>query len=137
MRHKKVLPHEVDLERFKARFNGKLPLIKGGKYRYPSPDDEERWRCLLAKAYTHRRYVLLCNKTGRKATRHYKYEYLLYHARPDQRERRTKRNRDRRIMKENGKLPTAKHEVHHLDSKNLTRPVALTAKQHDLMHRVK
>jgi hypothetical protein len=132
--HKKVHPHEVDLFAFKARFNGKLPHIKGKKYRYPPPEDEDRWRCLLAKAYTHRKYVLLCAKNGRTAKRHYKYEYLLYHARPDQVKRRTIRNRDRFLLKERGELPTETHEVHHMDSKNLRRPVALTPKQHDRMH---
>jgi hypothetical protein len=133
-RHRKVHPHEVDLVAFKARFNGTLPRIKGSKYRYPPPDDEDGWRCLLAKAYTHRRYALLCAKNGRTAKRHYKYEYLLYHARPDQVKRRTTRNRDRRTLSERGEIPTKHHEVHHMDSKNLRRPVALTPRQHDLMH---
>jgi hypothetical protein len=134
-RHRKILPHEVNIELFKARFNGKLPDIKGTKYKYPPSHDEEKWRCLLAKAYTHKRYELFCVKAGRKAKRNYKFEYILYHARPDQRQRRSKRNQDRKTMVLNGKVTRGrKQEVHHMDSVNLKKPVVLTVKQHDQIH---
>lgn len=134
-RHRRILPHEVDIELFKSRFDGSLPDIKGSKYRYPSPDDENKWRCLLAKAYTHKRYEMFCIRAGRRAKRNYKFEYILYHARPDQKRRRTKRNQDRKIMVLKGKVTRGREqEVHHMDSANLRKPVVLTVKQHDRIH---
>jgi hypothetical protein len=120
-------PEDVDLEKIKAHFGGSLPVCNGKKYRYPTT--EEGWRVLFAKALNYQTKI----RNGRSMKRNYKFEYILYHARDAERARRSKRNKDRKVMRENGHDVDGK-EVHHLDAKNLSRPVVVTRKEHDRLH---
>jgi len=131
-----ITPDQLNVTRVKSFYGGKFPMINGGKHRYPHPKDEKKWLRLVADAMTYRNKKRHYGKQGIKYPRDPRtsqFEYVLYHGRPDQIKRRAKRNRDRRIKLAN-KIGNETHEIHHLDSKNLKEPIALTHCEHMRMH---
>lgn len=134
--HLTVKPDKCDLNRLIKLYNGSLPEINGRKYRYPKPDEPEKWRKLYAEALTYLNRSRYCRLNGYeqpkcKSVR--KYQYLLFHGPPKQVENRAKRNRDRRL---NGLKKGDERIVHHFDAKDMTtaKSVKLTKCQHARMH---
>lgn len=126
---------DLDVDKVKARYGGSFPAMRGKKYRYPKPENEEAWMKLVCKAMNYRERQMKAAKAGRPFKRDYRLEYVSYHCRPDQIKRRAKRNLDRkRMQQKNGSDLKGKH-VHHLGSERLTRPVVLTKKQHIEAHK--
>lgn len=128
----RVRPEHVDIEAFKKRFGGCFPAINGRKYRYPAADDERRWVCLIAQALTWDRVRVWCARIGKDPPpARPKFSYILYHARPDQKKRRSKRNKHRREL---GAPPGT--EVHHQDQKRLSRKsaIVISEAEHDRIH---
>jgi hypothetical protein len=134
-RPKRVKPEHVDVNAFKKHFGGCFPTISGRKYRYPSPHDEERWVCLIARALSWDRMRVWCTRVGRTPPpAQPKFSYILYHARPEQKMRRSKRNKHRREL---GAPPGT--EVHHQDQKrlSLSSAVVISEAEHDHIHAAK
>lgn len=134
-RPKRVHPDHVDVHAFKKHFGGCFPTITGRKYRYPAPHDEERWLCLIARALTWDRVRVWCMRVGRAPPPPQpKFSYILYHARPEQKMRRSKRNKHRREL---GAPPGT--EVHHQDQKrlSLSSAVVISEAEHDRIHAAK
>lgn len=133
---KPVRPEDLCVVRAKSYFGGSFPRVKGARFRYPAPENEAAWLKLVAEALTYRKRKQWCFKNGLEEKKHgkaSKYEYILYHARPDQVKRRTTRNRHRRHALKNGTLKPGE-ELHHQDAKNLRKPIAVTPCQHNRLH---
>ena len=133
---RRVKPGELCLVRAKSYFGGKFPEVKGSKYRYPSPTNEQAWLRLIAEALTYKKRKKWCFEHGLPETKNSKgpkYDYILYHARPDPVKRRTTRNRHRREALRNGTLKPGQ-ELHHRDAKNLRDPVAVSPCVHNRLH---
>lgn len=131
-----VRPEEVDVEYAKSFFGGSFPRMNGAKHKYPAPENEAAWVKLIAEALTYRKRKKWCYQNGLEEKKHAKaskYEYVLYHGRPDQIKRRATRNRHRHAALKNGTLKPGE-ELHHQDAKNLRKPVAVTPCQHNRLH---
>lgn len=131
-----VKPADCDLSKLKAAYGGKLPDIKGRKCKYPPPTNEEAWRKLYAAALTYKNKERHCRLYGLPSPKEpckSKYEYILYHGRPDKKKDRAKRNRDRKL---NGLKKGDKQVVHHHNPKNLQTndTVKLSFCDHQRMH---
>lgn len=131
-----VKSSECDLNKLKKLYGGKLPDIKGKKRKYPSRDDEDGWRVVYAAALTYKNKDRFCRTRGYEppACAHKsKYEYLLFHGRPDKKKDRAARNRDRKI---HGLKKGDKRVIHHLDPNDMStkKTVMLTHCQHQRMH---
>lgn len=134
----KVHAHELDLKKVLKSFGGQFPTCKGKRYRYPNPDDHERWLKLIACAYTHQNRVREAFKNGKvPPKRNFKLEYALYHCKKVQVQRRATRNKHRSLI---GKAKDLKgKDVHHTDRDKLTLASAriLSEKEHQEVHRRK
>lgn len=131
-----VKPEACDLAKLKKDYGGSLPDIKGRKCRYPPPTDEAAWRKLYAAALTYKNKERYCRVHNLKAPQEpckSKYEYLLYHGKPEKKQDRSQRNKDRKI---NGLKKGDKLVVHHMNPNNLQTKdtVKLTHCQHQRMH---
>lgn len=127
-----------DLRPLIVAYNGKLPDIKSKTKKYPSPDDVEGWKVLYADALTYRNKGRYCAQNGfappacPKAVKS-KYEYLLYHGRPDQVLARSKRNSDR---KKHGLKKGDKRQLHHTNPDDIhnSAVIKLTHCEHQMVH---
>lgn len=126
----------ADLDFLRNRYGGVLPDIKGRKRKYPDQSDTEGWRRLLARALTFENKVRYCLSKGLKPPdekEKSKFMYLLHHGYPEEKKKRAKRNRDRRLhgLKKGDALV-----VHHTDKENMTSKstVVLTHCQHQEEH---
>ena len=131
-----IKPDQCDINGLKKLYGGKLPCIKGRQCRYPSGTDEKGWVVLYAAALTYRnkdRYCHLNKFRPPVCKNRSKFEYLLFHGRPDQRKDRAIRNRDRKL---HGLKKGNKMVVHHLDPDNMTskKTAVLTHCQHQRAH---
>lgn len=130
---KKLTHEQIDIERAKAYFGGAFPRCAGRKYRYPRPENERAWAKLVCAALNHRNEARARARAGLKPQRrNYKYETVLFHCRDEQRQRRAKRGRHRRELARS--LDLGGKHVHHLDRKNLRRPVVLSERAHHRLH---
>lgn len=132
----KVHAYELDLNKVLASFGGSFPVCRGRKYKYPDPDDHDKWLKLIACAYTHRNRVRRALARGdTPPKRDFKLEYAMYHCRKEQILRRSKRNQHRRIIGEDTNLNGK--DIHHTDPVNLTLKSArvLSEKEHQNFHR--
>lgn len=128
----------VDLEAYKAKHDGKLPSIAGRKYKYPAPEDEEKWRVLLARAYTERnkeRYCFHNNLTYPRHKHWYKFCYVLTESLPKARKERSQRTLDRRKLLPVGHPGRVHHERKtHATPLDKSKIHLLTHCQHMRMH---
>lgn len=128
---------DLKAEEVKKRYGGSFPTIKGRKYRYPKPENEEAWLKLVCRALNYRERQIKAARERKPFKRDSKLEYLIYHCLPDQRKRRSQRNIDRKKMQEKtGKALKGKH-VHHKDQVKLAKPVVMDGKKHLKMHGLK
>jgi hypothetical protein len=111
---------------------GGFPCIRGRKHSYPEQHHQYRWVCLARKALDYQRMSVWCFRVGApRPARNSRFEYLLYHGRPEQIKRRSTRNKHR------AHLAVKKgYEVHHRDPKNLSlrSAVIVSRKAHDAIH---
>ncbi len=110
---------KLDIEKAKSFYGGQFPKIKGKNYRYPKPENEQAWMKLIAAALTYKDQCTYCYRNEMKAPvckYKAKYEYILYHARPEEKKKRHKRNIDRR---ENGLKKGDTKVVHHTNPQDL------------------
>ena len=127
-----------DLRPLIVAYNGTLPDIKSKTKKYPSPTDTEGWKVLYADALTYRNKGRYCSQNGfappacPKALKS-KYEYLLYHGRPDQVLARSKRNADR---KKHGLKKGDKRQLHHTNPDDIHNSdvIKLTHCEHQAVH---
>ena len=138
-----VKPEDLDIMVCKSYYGGSFPVISGRKYKYPAPENERAWVCLIAKALTWKNKEMYLTRKpelkekSQKNKNHNKYAYLLYHSRPEQIQRRAKRNLHRAHYQKNGIVKKYDgKEVHHLDqrSMDLKKTVPLTPCQHRKLH---
>jgi hypothetical protein len=130
-----LTPNKLNKKKVLSYYGGKFPVCNGKKYRYPKPEEEEKWMKLISSALTYRNKMFYNHRHGLKPVkRNSKYEYLLYHCRPEQKVRRNKRNKDRRELSKTVDL-TNKH-VHHENpiSMSLKETVVLTENEHRKHH---
>ena len=130
-----LTPNKLNKKKVLSYYGGKFPVCNGKKYRYPKPEEEEKWMKLISSALTYRNKMFYNHRHGLKPVkRNSKYEYLLYHCRPEQKVRRNKRNKDRRELSKTVDL-TNKH-VHHENpiSMSLKETVVLTQNEHRKHH---
>lgn len=124
------------LESLIELYDGSLPQINGRKYRYPKPDEPEKWRKLYAAALTYQNKMRYCRINGfepPKCAYERKYQYLLFHGPPSKIKDRHQRNLDRRLR---GLKKGDSEIVHHFDAQDMTtaKSVKLTKCQHARMH---
>lgn len=135
---KKIEYGKLDITKAKSYYGGSFPECNGRKYKYPSPKAEKTWLRLITDALNYQRklkYYAANNMEG-KVKRNYRYEYLLYHCRPEQKKRRAIRNSHRIHFKEKlGGDLKGKH-VHHTDpvTMSLSKAKVLTKKEHQKTH---
>ena len=113
-----------------------MPCISGRKTKYPAEDDIKGWKRIYAAALTYRNKERYCRLNGCEppvCKDKYKFEYLLFHGRPDKRDDRAARNRDRKI---HGLKKGNKMVIHHLEPGTMDskKTVKLTHCQHQRMH---
>lgn len=136
---KKLKDGEVSVEKMKAYYGGKWPDCNGRKYKYPGPKADKAWAKLITSALNYQRKIVYYKRNNMmeraKKERNYKYEYVLYHCRPEQKARRGIRNKHRaEAEKKHGSLK-GKH-VHHTNpvTMGIKSTVVLTEKQHRDLH---
>ena len=129
-----IKPTDKLLARFKKIHGGSIPDISGRKHKYPIKSNEKAWCKLYANALTYRNKSKYCLRKGYEQPNSkykYKYEYLIYHGRPDQKDKRGIRNKDR---KENGLVKGDKLVVHHWNQDNMTGIEIMTHCEHQRAH---
>jgi len=130
-----IKPNKLNKRKVLNYYGGKFPYCSGKKYRYPKPEEEEKWMKLITKALNYRSKMFYNHRYGlKKIKRNSKYEYLLYHCRPEQKLRRNKRNKDRRELSKIFNLQNK--DVHHNDpiSMSIDKAVILTNSEHRKHH---
>tara|TARA_R110002153_G_scaffold45380_1_gene128018 strand:- start:4259 stop:4729 length:471 start_codon:yes stop_codon:yes gene_type:complete len=129
---RKRKPSELDVEKAKNYYGGKFPKIKGKKYKYPKPENEKGWICLITNALNYQDKKKIMLQKRMEPINNPKFEYVLYHCRPDKIKDRAQRNKDRKIHLEKGD----DRVVHHYNQKNLkkSKTVILTHCEHQKMH---
>jgi hypothetical protein len=111
---------------------GGFPEISGRKHSYPAQHERAKWVCLAQRALDWQRNKIWCYRVGvEQPARNSQFEYLLFHGRPDQIARRSKRNIHRKKL---GAGPG--DEVHHRDRRSLalSSAVVVSSKEHDRIH---
>lgn len=137
---KKIQYGDLNPEKVKAYYGGSFPVCKGRKHKYPSPKAEKSWMRLVTDALNYQRRMRYYASKGMrdkmKQVRNYRYEYLLYHCRPEQKKRRTIRNTHRKHFQEKTGTDLKGKHVHHTDpvSMSLKKAKVLTKKQHQKTH---
>ncbi len=77
-----LTPNKLNKKKVLSYYGGKFPVCNGKKYRYPKPEEEEKWMKLISSALTYRNKMFYNHRHGLKPVkRKSKYEYLLYHCR--------------------------------------------------------
>lgn len=133
---KKIEYGELKAEKVKSYYGGSFPKCSGRKYKYPSQKAEKTWMRLITDALNYQRKMKYYKSKNMPFKRNYKYEYLLFHCRPEQRKRRSIRNKHRKHFQDKlGSDLKGKH-VHHTDpvSMSLGKAKVLTTKQHQKTH---
>ena len=114
-----VKAHELNLSEVLADFGGQFPSCKGKRYRYPPPEDHERWLKLVARAYTYMNRVRRAKREGKPPPkRQFKLEYAIFHCKKEQVARRCTRNLHRDILSKTQNV--SGKDVHHRDPVNLS-----------------
>lgn len=137
----KRIPYgSIKPETVKKYYGGSFPDCNGKKHKYPKPTAEKAWMKLITDALNYQRKIGYYRKNKMfdkiKKERNYKYEYVLFHCRPEQKERRAIRNRHRLMMqKKTGSKLKGKH-VHHTDpvSMSFSKAKVMTHDQHKKFH---
>lgn len=131
---------ELKPEKVKAYYGGSFPDCNGKKYKYPRPTAEKTWMRLITDALNYQRKIAYYKKNKMydkvKKERNYRYEYVLYHCRPEQKKRRSIRNQHRAKMQEKtGQSLKGKH-VHHTDpvSMSFGKAKVMTKAEHRKFH---
>ena len=129
-------PKPLTVAQAKRRMGGAFPRVKGTKYRYPVPSNESAWTSLVNRARQweyKERQAFLAGKPPPKCACKSKYQYILHHASPRERKRRSLRNQHRAAL---GLKKGDKRVVHHRDRKNLSleSTEVLTRCQHKKIH---
>jgi hypothetical protein len=123
---------DLDVKKAKSYYGGCFPSIKGKKYRYPKPEDETAWVLLITNALNYQDKKKHSLRNGYIPKNHPKFEYILYHCRPDKIKDRTQRNKDRKKVLKKGD----DRVVHHYNPSDLkkSKTVILTHCEHQKMH---
>jgi hypothetical protein len=122
-------------ERAKRYYGGAFPVIRGRKYTYPPPEDEEAWMRLVRAAVAHAKERNAALAAGREppACADGRIAYIAFHARPREIKRRSTRVAHRA---QHGLAVGDPRQVHHLDPARMrfSRTVVLTHCQHKRRH---
>ena len=122
----------VEARAWLQRCYGGCPSITGRKHVYPASHHTARWTSLACKALDWQRNRTWClrNKVP-LPPRNAQFEYVLFHGRPEQIQRRGTRNSHRAILQ----APPGT-EVHHRNQKTLAlrSAIVVSRRKHDEIH---
>lgn len=119
----------------KKFYGGSFPLIKGRKYTYPLPHEEDKWMRLVkaAIAYDKKNKDFLSKGLKPPRSADPRHHYILFHARPQEIARRSIRVQHRRM---HGLEVGDPRQVHHEDQDTMAfkDTILLTHCQHKREH---
>lgn len=130
---RKKLVSKEEIEKAKEFYGGSFPKVNGRKWKYPHPKEETEWVMLIREAKVWRSDCIKCfhqKKMGKvfkkedDPTKHEKrsmYRYVLFESRPDFKDKRNIRTKDRYNLQQNETVLRKGDglELHHENQENM------------------